>query len=485
MSEERDSSKKVVKGLFWAYLENIAVQFVGFLVSVILARILSPDDYGTISLVMVFISIANVFVTSSFSYALVQNKQSDELDYNTMYWFSQAISIVLFSIIFFCAPLIANYYNNSELTLIIRVLSIRIPLSAYNSIQMAHVSRNLAFRKSFLTNSGGALISAVIGIVLAYSGGGIWALVAQNISQVVGSTFFMMLAVSWRPKWMFSFERLKTMYSFGWKLLVTGLLATGYSELRALVIGKKYSTADLGYYDKGYTFPKFIAANIDSTITRVLFPTLSKHQENQDEMKLMTRRAIKTSNYIMTPVLFGLALLAEPVVHLLLTDKWLPCVPYLQIMCFVWWLQPVQSCSIQALKATGRSDLYLKVEIVSKIIGILLLVVTVNIFHSVIAIAYSMLIGQVVSLILYTLATQKVTGYTLIEQGLDLLIPCVLSVVMCIIVWLIGQIIHHVVVSLILSVLCGATTYCLVSYLFKVEEFRYLKGVIVKLIVRK
>ena len=484
MGEERDSSKKVIKGLFWAYLENIAVQFVGFLVSIILARILSPDDYGMISLVLVFISIANVFVTSSFSYALVQNKKADELDYNTMYWFSQAISIVLFSIIFFCAPFIANYYNNPELILIIRILSIRIPLSAYNSIQMAHVSRSLAFRKSFLTNSGGALISAIVGIVLAYSGCGIWALVAQNISQVIGSTFFMMLAVSWRPKWMFSFDRLKSMYSFGWKLLVTGLLATGYSELRALVIGKKYSTADLGYYDKGYTFPKFVAANIDSTINRVLFPTLSKHQENQNEMMLMTRRATKTSNYIMTPVLFGLALLAEPIVHLLLTDKWLPSVPYLQIMCFVWWLQPVQSCSIQALKATGRSDLYLRVEIVSKIIGIVLLVTTVRVFNSVIAIAYSMLFGQAISMILYALATQKVTRYKLKEQGIDLLVPCILSLVMCTAVWLVGRVVHHAIISLILSVFSGVVVYILISYLFKIEEFRYLKGIIMKLFFR-
>ena len=367
MEEQQVSRRKVFSGLFWVYLETICAQAVTFVVTIILARLLSPADYGIIALVMVFVNVANVFVTSSFSFALIQKNDADDLDYQTMFWFNIVVSFLLFAVLFVIAPTVANYYDIPLLSPVLRVLALKIPLSAYNSIQLAKVSHDLNFKKSFMSTFGSTILSGAIGIVMAYTGYGIWALVVQVISNILFNTVFLMTIVKWLPKLQFSFIRLLPLINYGWKLLATGFMFTGYSELCKLIIGKRYSADDLGYYDKGTQFPHFIASNVDSTINRVLFPALSNQQDDRIRLKEITRRSAKTSAYIMTPILFGLAITAPTIVHLLLTDKWLPCVPFIQIMCFSWWLQPTQSCSVQGIKAIGRSDIYLKVEIIAKI----------------------------------------------------------------------------------------------------------------------
>ena len=246
---------------------------------------------------------------------------------------------------------------------------------------------------------------------MAYTGYGIWALVVQVISNILFNTVFLMTIVKWLPKLQFSFIRLLPLINYGWKLLATGLMFTGYSELCKLIIGKRYSADDLGYYDKGTQFPHFIASNVDSTINRVLFPALSNQQDDRIRLKEITRRSAKTSAYIMTPILFGLAITAPTIVHLLLTDKWLPCVPFIQIMCFSWWLQPTQSCSVQGIKAIGRTDIYLKVEIIAKICGLILLFSSIVLFDTTIAIAVSMLMTQIIAVILYGFYSQNLIGY--------------------------------------------------------------------------
>lgn len=476
------SRKKILSSLVWVYLENISAQVVSFVVSVVLARLLSPSDYGTIALVTVFINIANVFVSSSFSFALIQKKDCDELDYNTIFWFNLGISLLLYLILFALSPLVGKFYNDISVTLLLRVLSIRIPLSAINSIQLAYVANEMVFRKSFITNSSGAIVSGIVGISLAVIGFGIWALVAQTITNIIFSTFLMSIVVKWKPKLQFSLERLKGLVGFGWKLLVTGLMFAAYNELRSLVIGKRYSAEDLGYYDKGYSFPKLIGANIDTTITRVLFPTLSKSQGDMNRLRSTTRRASKTSAYIMTPILFGLAVIARPLVQFLLTDKWLPCVPYLQIMCIVWWLQPTQSCSIQSIKAIGRSDLYLYIELTCKVIGVGLIYGAVVLFNSPFSIAVSMLLSQILAVIVYGLYVSRHIGYKLRDQIIDLLIPGSLAFVMGFIVYFVGGLIDNNLIKIVVQIIIGAVIYISASASFKIEEFSYLFGLVKKTI---
>ena len=474
----KSAAGKVFSGLFWVYLENIAAQVVNFIVSIVLARLLAPDDYGTIALVNVFINISNVFVTSSFSNSLIQKKDADDLDYSSMFWFSLSVAVVLYVGLFFASPGISKFYNNNDLLLILRILALRIPLSAYNSIQTAYVSSHMVFKKSFISTLGGALLSGVFGIALAYMGFGIWALVGQSLLNVLFNTLILMIVVKWRPRRIFSLQRLKPLVKYGWKLLVTGLLFTSYSELRSLVIGKRYSADDLGYYDRGNSFPRLIAANIDSTINRVLFPSLSQKQDDLERLLAMARRAGKTSTYLMTPLLFGLAIVAEPLVLLLLGEKWLPCVPYLQILSLVWWLQPIQTCAAQAIKAIGRSDIYLKIEIISKICGILLLAGAVFIVNSVYAIAMSMLIGQAIAVVFYGTCMSKYIGYKIKDQLHNFLIPTLLGIAMSISVYFIPKVIHSTIFCLFIQVILGGGIYIGLSAIFKVEEYKYLLNLV-------
>lgn len=467
-------SNKVLSGLFWVYLENTSAQLISFIVTVVLARLLEPSHYGTIALLMVFIALAQVFVTGGISSALIQKKDADELDYSTMFWFNLVVSVLLYTLLFFTAPLIGDYYRQEELSLVLRVLAFSVPLSAYNCIQHAWVSSRMVFKKSFISNSGGGILSGLIGIIMAYMGYGLWSLVAQRISHVAFNTILLKIVVEWYPRKMFSWNRLLPMLSFGWKMMITGFMFTGYSQLRSLIIGKRYSASDLGYYDRGFSFPHLIAGNIDSTITRVLFPALAQSQGEGVSLAEKSRRAAKTSAFIMTPILWGLAIISPSLVEVLLGQKWLPCVPYMQIMCFVWWLQPTQTCSAQAIKAIGRSDLYLYIEIFSKAIGLLLLAVAVFVFDSVFAIAVMYFVGQICSVAIYGTYSHKHIGYRLIHQAKDLLLPAAMSTIMCVVLYLLGMIIANDIVSVAVQILCGIIVYWALSALTRNESYQYI-----------
>ena len=474
MNQNITSRKTIIKSLFWAYCETSSAQVVNLMVTVILARLLAPSDYGAIALVTVFINIANVFVNSSFSMSLIQKKDADHLDFNTVFWFSCLISFFLYLILFLSAPIICRYYDYELLITVLRVLALRIPVSAYNSVQIAFVSNKMMFRKSFVSTSIGALLSGILGIIAAYMEWGLWALVIQSISNIILSTVLLAFVVEWKPKIEFSWKRLKFIFRFGWKLLVTGLMFSGYAELRSLIIGKRYSAEDLGYYNRGYQIPQIVASNIDTTITKVMFPTFSKTQNNLFKLKHMTRRAAKTSAYIMTPFLFGMAIIANNMVSLLLTDKWLPCVPYLQIMCIVWWLQPTQSCSVQAVKAIGRSDIYLKIEVISKIIGVSLLISALVLFDSPFSLAVTMLIGQALAVLLYGFYIQRLIGYKLKEQLLDLIVPALIGSIMVVSIYFVGIHIYSKVICLTAQIIIGAIIYIGLSYMLKIEAFNYI-----------
>lgn len=466
----------VVNGLFWVYLENIAAQVVSFIITVILARLLAPSLFGTIALVAVFINVANVFINTSFSSALIQKKDADELDYNTMFWFNLAISFALYFCLFLAAPSIANYYNNHELVMILRVLALSIPLSAFNSIQVAYVSSHMIFKKTFLSHSGGALLSGVLGVIMAYGGLGVWALVWQRLSNVAFNTIILRFIVPWVPKIQFSFKRLRPMFAFGWRVLVTGLMFTAYNEVRSLIIGKRYSTAELGYYDRGWSFPKLIANNIDATVTRVLFPALALEQDNSVKLREKTRRAAKTSAYVMTLFLFLLAAMAQPLVSVLLGEKWLPCVPYMQIMCFVWWLQPTQTCTVQAIKSIGRSDVYLRLEILNKIVGVWLLLYAVFVWDSVFAIAVTMLAYEVFSFITYGIVSHHYIGYKLKHQLADILKPMVIALISCALANILSLLFINNILIVCIYVVFGMTVYVLISEFFKLDAYLYVKG---------
>ncbi len=469
-------NKNVVNNFIWRFAERCGAQAVTLIVSIVLARILTPSDFGTVSLVMVFTTIMQVFVDSGLGTALIQKKDADDLDFSSVFYFNFAVCLILYAVMFMAAPLIAGFYNDTSLTSIIRVISLTIIISGVKGIQQSYVSRNMLFKRFFFATLGGTIFSAFLGIGMAYAGCGVWSIVAQQLSNTAIDTLILWITVKWRPKKMFSWERLKGLLSYGWKLLVSSLLDTVYNNLRNLIIGKIYTSADLAYYNQGDKFPKVIVTNINASIDSVLLPSMAGEQDHRDRVKSMTRRAIKTSTYIMAPLMMGLMFCAEPVVKLLLTDKWLPCVPYLRIFCFTYMFWPIHTANLNAIKAMGRSDLFLKLEIVKKIMGLTLLLLTMRI--SVMAMAYSLIVSGVCSQVINSWPNWKLLDYNYLEQLRDILLSIIIALIMGIIVYFIGFLRLPTIIILLIQVLTGAVIYIGTSASLHLEEFEYLFGMI-------
>ena len=466
----------VISNFIWRFAERCGAQLVTFIVSIVLARILAPEDYGTIALVTVFTTILQVFVDSGLGTALIQKKNADDLDFSSVFYFNFVVCLVLYAAMFMAAPVIAKFYGDVTLTPIIRVISLTIVISGVKGIQQAYVSKNMLFKRFFFSTIGGTIFSAFIGIGLEKAGYGVWALVAQQLSNATVDTVILWITVRWRPRKNFSWERLKGLLSFGWKLLVSSLLDTCYNNLRNLIIGKMYSPSDLAFYNQGDKFPKLIVTNINTSIDSVLLPTMSSAQDDRERVKNMTRRAIKTSTYVMAPLMMGLAFCATPIVKLVLTDKWLPCVPFLRIFCITYMFWPVHTANLNAINAMGRSDWFLRLEIIKKIMGMAILLSTM--WFGVMAMAYSLLLSSVLSQIINSWPNRKLLGYGYLEQVRDFAPGILLAVAMGICVYLIGYISLPTIVTLGIQILAGATFYIGISAILKLEEFEYLLGMI-------
>lgn len=472
----QERNKNIISNFFWRLMERSGAQIVTFIVSIVLARILMPEDYGIISLVVVFTSILQVFVDSGLGTALIQKKDADDLDFSSVFYFNFVVCIILYIVMFIVAPYISLFYGDAMLTPIIRVMSLTIVISGLKGIQQAYVSKNMLFKRFFFSTIGGTIFSAILGISLAYLGYGVWALVIQQLSNNAIDTFILWLTVKWRPKKMFSWPRLLSLLTFGWKLLVSSLLDTCYNNIRNLIIGKMYSAADLAYYNQGDKFPYVIVSNINTSIDSVLLPTLSEVQDNRIAVKNMTRRAIKTSTYIMAPLMMGLAFCAEPVVRVILTDKWLPCVPFLRIFCVTYMFWPIHTANLNAIKAMGRSDYFLRLEIIKKIMGTVILLSTM--WFGVKAMAYSLLLSGILSQAINAYPNKKLLGYGYLDQMRDCTLGIILAVFMGICVYFIGYIPIPTIASLMIQVLFGATIYIAASAGLKLEEFKYLTDMI-------
>ncbi|MBS7210347.1 MAG: lipopolysaccharide biosynthesis protein [Lachnospiraceae bacterium] len=466
------AKNNVLANFVWRFAERCGAQLITFLVSVVLARILSPEDYGQIALITVFTTIMQVFVDSGLGTALIQKKDADDLDFSSVFYFNFAVCLALYIVMFIAAPYIAGFYNDSSLIPIIRVISLTIIISGVKGIQQSYVSRNMLFKRFFYATLGGTVFSAFLGIGLAYAGFGVWAIVVQQLSNTVLDTLILWLTVKWRPKKTFSWNRLKGLFSFGWKMLVSSLLDTLYNNIRSLIIGKMYSAESLAYYEQGKKFPNVIVTNINTSIDSVLLPTMASAQDDCARVKAMTRRAIKTSTYIMAPLMMGMAFCAEPIVRLVLTDKWLSCVPFLRIFCITYMFYPIHTANLNSIKAMGRSDLFLKLEIEKKVVGIVLLLSTM--WFSVMAMAYSLLVSSLLSQIINSWPNRKLLHYGYLEQLKDIMPAILLSIGMGFCVSFIEQFGFSSVVTLVVQIILGVTIYIIASAIFHLESFEYL-----------
>lgn len=474
---------KIVSNFVWRLLERFGAQSVSFIVSIILSRLLDPEIYGTVALVTVIIAILGVFVDSGFSTALIQKKEVDDLDYSSVFYFSLFICITLYVVLFFVSPIIANFYNNTELTNIIRVLGLTLIISGFKSIQNAYVTRNMIFKKYFFSTLGGTIVSAIVGVVLAYLGYGVWALVFQSLANNLIDAIILWFTVDWKPKLMFSISRLTELFSYGWKLLISSLLDTTYNQLTQLIIGKKYSSSDLAFYNKGNQLPDATTSAILISIDSVLFPTMSKKQENKDDVKNICRKSIKISSYVLWPMMIGLTACSDNLIRLLLTDKWAPAIPYLRIFCIIYAFYPIHTSNLNAIKALGRSDLFLKLEIMKKVVGLTIILISMQ--YGVYAMALSTIISSVISQIINSWPNKKLLNYSYIEQIKDILPSLLLSTFMGIIVYCVNLLNLDYLIALIIQIMLGIIIYIGLSYLLKFDSFLYCFNVLKNIINKK
>ena len=472
------NNHSVLSNLSWKFAERISAQIVTLIVSIVLARILDPSHYGVISIVTIFITVANVFVSDGLGSALIQKKNPDALDYSTVLVSNFILSIILYLFLFFLAPTISRFYGEGYEILrpVLRILGLRIILSSINSVQQAYVSKQMIFHKFFFSTLFGTILSAIVGITMAYMGYGVWALVMQYLTNTTVDTIFLGVSLHKFPGLRFSFDRFKSLFSYGIKILGTGLLIQGFVELRALIIGKVYSSEDLAFYDKGKQFPHLIVTNINASISAVLFPKLSSKQDDPEMLKQLTRQSIRVSSYLMCPLMLGFGSVAENFVKIVLTEKWLPCVPLMQLFCVIYLFHPIHTANSQAIKAIGRSDIFLKLEFVKKVIELIALVLTMKI--SVFGIVVGMAICTTGFTFINAYPNSKLLGYQFNEQMTDIIPSIIMSLIMAIIVWLFNFLPYPAVCILVIQIIFGGVIYLFLSVITHNKEYLFIRNIL-------
>ena len=477
-ANKRIAKNTVIKSLIWKLLERGGTQGVQFVIQIILARLLCPEDYGILAILLAFIAVANVFVQSGLNTALIQKKDADQIDFSSVFWISLFIASVLYVILFITSPLIASFYSSSSLIPVLRVISITLFFGALNSVQNAFVSKNMLFKRFFYSSTGGALGSGIIGIVLAYKGFGIWALVFQHLLNNALISVILWFTLKWRPSFVFSFKKTKVLFSFGWKLLGSALLDTGYRQLYNLVIGKAFTSDQLGYFSRGEQFPQIIAVNIDGSIQSVMLPTLSAVNDNPVEVKNIARKSISVSSFILMPCMFGMASVAENMVRLLLTDKWLPCVPFIQMSCIAFSFYPIHTANLTAINALGRSDIFLKLEIIKKIVGVIILAVTLP--FGLLWMAAGRVLTSLLCTLINAFPNKKLLQYSYFEQIKDIFPSVLLSIAMAAVVFFIGKLPLPVIAVFFIQLCSGILLYILLAKISRIKVYNYfiqtLKG---------
>lgn len=470
------SRETIINATFWKLLERFSTQIASFIITIILARILMPEEYGIIAMLTIFINIANVIIDGGLNTALIQKKDADNVDFSTILIASLAVATLLYVILFFSAPYISSFYSVNILTPVLRVLSLNLIINSFNSIQRAYVSKYMLFGKLFYSSFFSVLLSGVISIYLAYSGWGVWALVAQQLLLQILISIIMWFTIKWRPIFVFSGDSFKGLFNYGWKILVTNLIISFYENARSLVIGKIYKPSALAYYDRGRQFPDLIMININTSLQTVLLPAFAEVQDDKIRLKEMMRRSLKLSCYCIFPFLTLMFVCAKPMVLVLLTSKWLMAVPFIQIFCVAQMLMPIQSSNIAAIKAMGYSGVILKLELLKKVLEAVIMVVSFMI--GLYAIAYGVVLYNFLCIFINLSPNKKLLNYDVREQLGDALPPFVLSIVMGGLIYGYSYCKLSMLALLIVQCISGVIIYIVLSYVTKDESFLYLLDVV-------
>ena len=473
---------KTIASLFWKLLERGGRAFVELAVQIVMARILAPEEFGALAIMLVFVNIGNVVVQSGLNTSLVQAKEIDETDLSTVFWLSFGVSAVLFIAVFVSAPEIAAFYAMPQIVWPLRALGLLLLVTAFNSVQVATVQRKLELRKVFNATIAAVLVSGAAGILAALTGAGLWALVLQQLVYQVVNCFVLGLQVKWLPCLVFDGGKARKHFGYGWKLLASGLLDQGYQSLSDLIIGKQFSASSLGLVSQGKKYPQAVGSMLDGAIQPVMLSAVSRVQSDVAQVKRLVRRALKTSTFLIVPSMTLFAVAAEPIVGLLLGEKWLACVPFLQMYCFIYALLPIHTTNLQALNGMGRSDLFLKLELIKKVYGICFILFAAFALKDVYLMVAMYMITGVISTFVNAYPNKRVIGYAYGEQLRDIAPAFAISAVAGGLAFFCGRLFSLQIAQILVEGIVMLVSYFGLAKVFHIEEMEYLFGMIKSMI---
>lgn len=465
---------KTISGVIWKAMESGGNQIVKLVVTVVLARLLDPQNYATLTAMGIFIDLADTIMKRGFVTSLIQRKDADNVDFSSVLWIMLSLAGIFYAALYFLAPSLAGVYQDPLFVPALRVMALSLFFGAFNSVQGAIVQRKLEFRLFCIAALFSMLISGAVGIYMAYKGYGLWALVAQQMIGSISNVAILWLLDRWKPALVFSLTKAKSHFGYGWKLLLSSLLDKGYSSINGLILGARYVGDSLAFYSRGKQLPSMVSESLNSVALSVLFPAYALHQDDKGRVLEMVRKTNRSTSLMVVPMMAGLAAVATPFISVLLTDKWLPTVPYLQMMCIAFAFYPMEATDLQALLALGKSDIYLVSEIIKKVFGVIVLAISVFAFTTPLAISWGFVLTSVFSMIVTMAYMKKHFAYSWRDQIWDMLPPMLLSAAMWGAVKAAALIPIPQLPSLILQIVCGAVVYLGLAMALKLESFTYL-----------
>ena len=473
---KKELKQKTISGLFWIFCQKGVGQLVNFGISVVLARLLMPEEFGVVALAGMFTQLLGMFIGCGMGTALIQKKDADDLDLNTMFWAQTVFSSIVYLVIFSLAPYFARIFDIPQLTSIIRVSAILMPIGTLGGIQGVVVTRRMDFKVYFYRTLIASILSGAIGIYFAYTGWGVWALVIQHLSSSIISMITVFSQVRWLPSFIFSFERFKALFGVGIKFMTSSLIGTAFYQLRGYMVGLKYTATDLAYYNRGEGVPGLFTKNIDSSINSVLFPVFAKLQDDREAVKRAVRRSIKTSSFVIFPMVLGLAAIADHLVVILYTEKWLACIPFMQIFCISECFTILNTANMQVLRGIGEINTLIKLELYKKPIMVAILLITM--FISPLAIAAGMCIYGIYTMVINAFPNRKFINYHIKEQLKDICENAFLAIGMALCVFLIGRININLYALLCIQITMGTLLYIALSEILHLDSWIYIKNYI-------
>ncbi len=467
---------KTVKGVIWSSIDRFTTQGISFVFSMLIARLLLPSDYGVVAMLGIFMAVAQCFVDSGFGTALIQKKDRTETDFSTVFYFNIVVACLFYGLLWLASPYIAQFYDMPLLESVTKVVGLNLVIGSFAGIQGAQLSIAIDFKSRAKISVITTLFTGIVGLWLAYKGYGVWALVFQGLSSNILRTILLWVIVRWKPKLVFSWKSFKELFSFGSKLLASALLDTIYNNIYPIVIGKCFSATSLGVYSRAESLSHFPSSNITGVLQSVTFPVLCSIQDEEARLADAYKRFLRLSAFIIFPLMMGLSAVADPFIRIALTDKWEGAIPFLQILCFALMWYPIHAINLNLLQVKGRSDYFLKLEVLKKIVGVTALCITVPMGLT--AMCYGRIVVSIICLVLNTYYTNKLIGYGFTKQMKDLTHIILHSLVMYGIVFAIVHWLPTLWLQLTVGILVGAAYYLIGAYLLKFDELQELLSIL-------